>query len=117
RRVLFRSRPTSGRRHRDRTQAPGAAAAPVHRRGGDSPVDPGRSGGAVVTRALLSLGSNLGDRVGQLRAAVAGLGEAVELVSGVYETPPWPPGHAAPNYLNAAVLVHDPARSAERPVG
>jgi 2-amino-4-hydroxy-6-hydroxymethyldihydropteridine diphosphokinase len=66
-----------------------------------------------VTRALLSLGSNLGDRVGQLRAAVAGLGEAVELVSGVYETPPWPPGHAAPNYLNAAVLVHDPAAGPE----
>lgn len=62
-----------------------------------------------MTRALLSLGGNLGDRVAHLRSAVTGLGEAVELVSGVYETPPWPPGYDAPPYLNAAVLVHDPA--------
>jgi 2-amino-4-hydroxy-6-hydroxymethyldihydropteridine diphosphokinase len=42
-----------------------------------------------VSRAVLSLGSNLGDRAGYLRAAVAGLGDAVLAVSGVYETPPW----------------------------
>jgi 2-amino-4-hydroxy-6-hydroxymethyldihydropteridine diphosphokinase len=75
-----------------------------------------------VTRAVLSLGSNLGDRCGQLREAVAGLGETVLVVSGVYETPPWPPGDEVPAtlpqhrvaahrrppaYLNAAVLVAD----------
>jgi 2-amino-4-hydroxy-6-hydroxymethyldihydropteridine diphosphokinase len=60
-----------------------------------------------VTRAVLSLGSNLGDRLGHLRRAVIGLGETVLVVSGVYETPPWPAGEDAPPYLNAAVLVAD----------
>jgi 2-amino-4-hydroxy-6-hydroxymethyldihydropteridine diphosphokinase len=60
-----------------------------------------------MTRAVLSLGSNLGDRYGYLRDAVAGLGDAAVVVSGVYETPPWPPGEEAPPYLNAAVLVAD----------
>lgn len=58
-----------------------------------------------MTRAVLSLGSNLGDRAGQLRAAVAGLGEELLLVSGVYESPPWPPGDPGPAYLNAVALV------------
>jgi 2-amino-4-hydroxy-6-hydroxymethyldihydropteridine diphosphokinase len=58
-----------------------------------------------VSRALLSLGSNLGDRFAQLRTAVAGLADSVLVVSGVYETEPWPPGHDVPSYLNAAVLV------------
>jgi 2-amino-4-hydroxy-6-hydroxymethyldihydropteridine diphosphokinase len=60
-----------------------------------------------MTRAVLSLGSNLGDRLGHLRAAVVGLGETVLVVSGVYETPPWPPGEDSPPYLNAAALVAD----------
>ncbi|MFJ6196069.1 2-amino-4-hydroxy-6-hydroxymethyldihydropteridine diphosphokinase [Micromonospora sp. NPDC092111] len=61
-----------------------------------------------MTRAVLSIGSNLGDRLDHLRAAVAGLGDAVLVVSGVYETPPW--GDAdQPAYLNAAVMVADPA--------
>ncbi|MGH3681919.1 MAG: 2-amino-4-hydroxy-6-hydroxymethyldihydropteridine diphosphokinase, partial [Natronosporangium sp.] len=59
------------------------------------------------TRALLSLGSNLGDRSGFLRGAVVGLGEAAVVVSGVYESPPWPPGEPGPAYLNAAVLAVD----------
>lgn len=64
-----------------------------------------------MTRAVLSLGSNLGDRFEHLRAAVAGLADEVVAVSGVYETPPW--GDAdQPAYLNAAVLVqaYGPAR-------
>jgi 2-amino-4-hydroxy-6-hydroxymethyldihydropteridine diphosphokinase len=61
-----------------------------------------------VTRAVLSLGSNLGDRFAHLRDAVAGLAEEVVVVSGVYETPPWPPGDQAPPYLNAVVLVAEP---------
>ncbi|MEV4727850.1 2-amino-4-hydroxy-6-hydroxymethyldihydropteridine diphosphokinase, partial [Micromonospora humida] len=61
-----------------------------------------------MTRAVLSIGSNLGDRLDHLRTAVAGLGDAVLVVSGVYETPPW--GDAdQPAYLNAAVMVADPA--------
>ncbi|MPZ28691.1 MAG: 2-amino-4-hydroxy-6-hydroxymethyldihydropteridine diphosphokinase [Micromonosporaceae bacterium] len=60
-----------------------------------------------MTRALLSLGSNLGDRSGFLHSAVAGLGDAVLVVSGVYESPPWPPGEPGPAYLNAAVLAVD----------
>jgi 2-amino-4-hydroxy-6-hydroxymethyldihydropteridine diphosphokinase len=60
-----------------------------------------------VTRAVLSLGSNLGDREAHLRAAVSGLGEAVLAVSGVYETPPWGDGNQ-PHYLNAVALVLAP---------
>ncbi|WP_434741976.1 2-amino-4-hydroxy-6-hydroxymethyldihydropteridine diphosphokinase [Micromonospora sp. SH-82] len=61
-----------------------------------------------MTRALLSLGSNLGDRLGHLRSAVASLGDSVLLVSGVYETPPWG-DEDQPAYLNAVVLAADPA--------
>lgn len=59
-----------------------------------------------MTRAVLSLGGNLGDRYANLRAAVAGLGDSVLVLSGVYETPPWgDPGQ--PAYLNAVALVAD----------
>jgi 2-amino-4-hydroxy-6-hydroxymethyldihydropteridine diphosphokinase len=57
-----------------------------------------------MSEAVLSLGSNLGDRLGQLRAAVAALGDAVVAVSAVYETPPWGDPDQA-TYLNAAVHV------------
>jgi 2-amino-4-hydroxy-6-hydroxymethyldihydropteridine diphosphokinase len=61
-----------------------------------------------VTRALLSLGSNLGDRHRHLQEAVRLLGDSVAVVSGIYETPPW--GDAdQPAYLNAAVMAVDPA--------
>ena len=59
-----------------------------------------------MTRAVLSLGSNLGDRFAHLRRAVTGLGDSVLVVSGVYETPPWGDPDQ-PAYLNAAVLVAD----------
>jgi len=65
-----------------------------------------------VTRALLSLGSNLGDRVDHLRSVVTALGESVLLVSGVYETPPWG-DRDQPAYLNAAVLADDPEAAPE----
>jgi 2-amino-4-hydroxy-6-hydroxymethyldihydropteridine diphosphokinase len=65
-----------------------------------------------MTTAVLSIGSNLGDRLAHLRGAVAGLGEAVRRVSTVYETPPW--GDAdQPTYLNAAVLVAAPIPARE----
>ena len=61
-----------------------------------------------MTRAVLALGSNLDDREANLRGAVAGLGDVVVAVSGVYETPPW--GDAdQPHYLNAVLLAVDPA--------
>jgi 2-amino-4-hydroxy-6-hydroxymethyldihydropteridine diphosphokinase len=60
-----------------------------------------------MSRAVLSLGSNQGDRLGFLRQAVRDLGDRVVLVSGVYETPPWGDPDQ-PAYLNAVVLVVDP---------
>lgn len=65
-----------------------------------------------MSSAVLSLGSNLGDRLGHLRAAVAGFAAArdTELVaaSPVYETAPWG-GVPQPDFLNAVIIV----RSAE----
>jgi 2-amino-4-hydroxy-6-hydroxymethyldihydropteridine diphosphokinase len=59
-----------------------------------------------MTRALLSLGSNQGDRYAHLRGAVDGLADALLVVSGVYETPPWGDPDQ-PDYLNAVALVAD----------
>ena len=52
------------------------------------------------------LGSNLGDRKGNLRAALAAMPSAVraEAVSALYESPPQPPA-PPPSYLNAAARV------------
>jgi len=44
-----------------------------------------------MSRAVLSLGSNLGDRLGHLSDAVAALDSLVTAVSSVYRTPPWGP--------------------------
>jgi 2-amino-4-hydroxy-6-hydroxymethyldihydropteridine diphosphokinase len=60
-----------------------------------------------MSRAVLGLGSNLGDRADRLRAAVAGLGDLVYAVSGVYETAPWGDPDQPP-YLNAVVIAVDP---------
>jgi 2-amino-4-hydroxy-6-hydroxymethyldihydropteridine diphosphokinase len=60
-----------------------------------------------MTRAVLSLGSNLGDRLSYLRLAVDGLAEAIVAVSPVYETEPWG-GVEQPDFLNAVVIVDDP---------
>jgi 2-amino-4-hydroxy-6-hydroxymethyldihydropteridine diphosphokinase len=61
-----------------------------------------------MSRAVLSLGSNLGDRFGHLRSAVDGLGGAVVAVSPVYETAPWG-GVEQDDFLNAVLIVDDPA--------
>lgn len=63
-----------------------------------------------MTRAVIGLGSNLGDRVAHLRRAVASLdahpGIAVRAVSPVYENPALTPDDAPqPDFLNAAALV------------
>ncbi|WP_433055646.1 2-amino-4-hydroxy-6-hydroxymethyldihydropteridine diphosphokinase [Dactylosporangium sp. CS-033363] len=60
-----------------------------------------------MTTAVLSLGSNLGDREQHLRGAVASLEDKILVVSGVYETPPWGDPDQ-PHYLNAALLATDP---------
>jgi 2-amino-4-hydroxy-6-hydroxymethyldihydropteridine diphosphokinase len=59
-----------------------------------------------MSRAVLSLGANLGDRAGALRGAITALGDDGVLVarSTLYETPPWGPVEQPP-YLNAVVVV------------
>ncbi|MGQ4619027.1 2-amino-4-hydroxy-6-hydroxymethyldihydropteridine diphosphokinase [Nocardia sp. R7R-8] len=61
-----------------------------------------------MTRAVLSIGSNLGDRLAHLRSVLDGFGHRVLAVSAVYSTPPWG-GVPQGDYLNAVVLVEDPA--------
>jgi 2-amino-4-hydroxy-6-hydroxymethyldihydropteridine diphosphokinase len=65
-----------------------------------------------MTRVVLSIGSNLGDRLARLQSVVDGLGEAVLAVSPVYETDPWGRVDQAP-FLNAVVIADDPARDGQ----
>jgi 2-amino-4-hydroxy-6-hydroxymethyldihydropteridine diphosphokinase len=61
-----------------------------------------------VTRAVLSLGANLGDRAGAIRAAITALkDDGLVARSTLYETPPWGPVEQPP-YLNAVVVVRGP---------
>lgn len=64
-----------------------------------------------MTSVVLSIGSNLGDRLAQLRSVVGGLGATVRAVSPVYETDPWG-GVEQDAFLNAVVLADDPALDA-----
>lgn len=64
-----------------------------------------------MSAAVLSIGSNLGDRLANLQGAVAALRTWVVAVSPVYQTPPWGPVEQA-NFLNAVVLVEDPDAAA-----
>jgi 2-amino-4-hydroxy-6-hydroxymethyldihydropteridine diphosphokinase len=57
-----------------------------------------------MTRAVLALGSNLGDQEANLRKALEGLGGYLVKVSGSYWTPPWGDPDQ-PEYLNAVALV------------
>ncbi|HYB80261.1 MAG TPA: 2-amino-4-hydroxy-6-hydroxymethyldihydropteridine diphosphokinase [Mycobacterium sp.] len=61
-----------------------------------------------MTRVVLSIGSNLGDRLARLQSVVDGLGEAVVAVSPVYETDPWGRVDQAP-FFNAVLIADDPA--------
>lgn len=63
--------------------------------------------------SVIGLGSNLGDRLASLRAAVEQLGRAFELSarSSVYETAAI--GPPQPDYLNAAVRVRAPGAPEE----
>jgi 2-amino-4-hydroxy-6-hydroxymethyldihydropteridine diphosphokinase len=60
-----------------------------------------------LTRAVLSLGSNLGDRLGHLRAATRGFADTLVAASPVYETAPWG-GVEQPDFLNVVLIVADP---------
>ncbi|MGY1724594.1 2-amino-4-hydroxy-6-hydroxymethyldihydropteridine diphosphokinase [Blastococcus sp. SYSU DS0533] len=59
-----------------------------------------------MTRAVLSLGANLGDRANALRTALTALKDDGVLVarSTLYETPAWGPVEQPP-YLNAVAVV------------
>lgn len=57
-------------------------------------------------RAVLSIGSNVGDRMDYLRGCVTALGDAVRLASAVYSTAPWG-GVEQDEFLNAVLLVDD----------
>jgi 2-amino-4-hydroxy-6-hydroxymethyldihydropteridine diphosphokinase len=64
-----------------------------------------------VTRVVLSIGSNLGDRMALLQSVVDGLGDAVVAVSRVYETDPWGGVEQGP-FLNAVLIADDSAHDA-----
>ena len=59
-----------------------------------------------MSEVVLSIGSNLGDRLARLQSVVDGLGDTVRAVSPVYETDPWG-GVEQGSFLNAVVLADD----------
>ncbi|MGX7723329.1 2-amino-4-hydroxy-6-hydroxymethyldihydropteridine diphosphokinase [Rhodococcus pyridinivorans] len=61
-----------------------------------------------MSRAVLSIGSNIGDRLAHLRSVVDALGERAVAVSAVYSTAPWG-GVVQEDFLNAVVVAEDPA--------
>ncbi len=58
-------------------------------------------------RVVLSIGSNLGDRLARLQSVVDGLGGALRAVSPVYETDAWGGVEQGP-FLNAVLIADDP---------
>ena len=64
-----------------------------------------------MSRVVLSVGSNLGDRLARLQAAVDGIGDAVLTVSPVFETDAWGGVTQGP-FLNAIVIADDDALDA-----
>lgn len=61
-----------------------------------------------MTRAVLSAGSNQGDRMGNLALAVDGFGDAVRAVSPIYQTAPRGVTDQA-DFLNLVLIVEDGA--------
>lgn len=60
-----------------------------------------------MSRVVLSIGSNLGDRLAHLRSVVDALRPRLLAVSSVYSTPPWG-GVPQQDYLNAVLVAEDP---------
>src|SRR5699024_2308151 len=69
-----------------------------------------RGGVEAMSTAVLSLGSNVGDRLAYLRLVSDALDSVLVRVSSVYETAPWG-GTDQPDFLNAVCLVRDPGRN------
>jgi 2-amino-4-hydroxy-6-hydroxymethyldihydropteridine diphosphokinase len=61
-----------------------------------------------VSTAVLSIGSNLGDRLALLQAAADAFRPWLRALSPVYRTPPWGPVPQG-DYLNAVLIVDDAA--------
>lgn len=61
-----------------------------------------------MSRAVLSIGSNLGDRLATLQGAVDRFRPWLVAVSAVYETAPWGPVEQD-DFLNAVLIADDPA--------
>ena len=61
-----------------------------------------------MTAVVLSIGSNVGDRLAHLQSVVDGLGSSVRAVSPVYETDAWG-GVEQGSFLNAVLLAEDSA--------
>ncbi|SOJ57705.1 2-amino-4-hydroxy-6-hydroxymethyldihydropteridinepyrophosphokinase [Mycobacterium simulans] len=64
-----------------------------------------------MSRAVLSIGSNLGDRLARLQSAVDAMGDVVA-ASGVYEADPWGDVEQRP-FLNAVLIADDPVCDAD----
>lgn len=59
-----------------------------------------------MTRVVLSIGSNIGDRLARLQSVLDRLGDAVQAVSPVYETSAWGGVEQGP-FLNAVLIAED----------
>lgn len=59
-----------------------------------------------MSRVVLSIGSNIGDRLARLQSVLDWLGEAVQAVSPVYETAAWGGVEQGP-FLNALLIADD----------
>lgn len=64
-----------------------------------------------MTSVVLSIGSNLGDRLAHLQSVVDALGDSAVAVSPVFESDPWG-GVDQDAFLNALVVAEDPSRDA-----
>ena len=60
-----------------------------------------------MTRVVLSIGSNIGDRLARLQSVLDALGDTVQAVSPVYETAAWGGVEQGP-FLNAVLIADDP---------
>ncbi len=65
-----------------------------------------------MSRAVLSIGSNLGDRLAALQLAIDPVRPWLVAMSPVYESAPWGPVPQQ-DYLNAIIIVDDPAATAD----
>ena len=65
-----------------------------------------------MSTAVLSIGSNLGDRLAHLQSAVDAMRPWLRAVSPIYETAPWGPIEQD-DYLNAVLVVTDAEATAE----